>query len=82
MAKKEATMAGTKLAELAKAPRLKGKVCITDEKGITHEYADETAAHTAWKDKLHLLEHRRGAFFVKADAPAPALATPSKSKRS
>jgi hypothetical protein len=79
---------GTKLAELAKANRLKGVVCITDAKGVTHNYPDEAAAYEAWKDRIGSLEHRRGAFFVKEMVPAtptapaaPPLAAP-KPKRS
>lgn len=73
--KKVAASVGTKLAELAEAGRLKGKVCITDAKGVTHEYADEAAAFAAWKDRIGNLEHRRGAFFEKG-APAPATPGP------
>jgi hypothetical protein len=82
MAKMKEATGGTKLAELAKTTRLKGKVCITDEKGVTHEYADEAAAHAAWRDKLHLLEHRRGAFFVKAEERATSSTPAPKSRRS
>jgi hypothetical protein len=65
---KVATVKATKLSEIAKAGKLRGKVCITDARGVTHEYADEQAAYAAWKDNIDSLEHRRGAFFVKAAA--------------
>ena len=55
----------TKLTEIAKA-KLAGKVCITDAKGVTHEFIDETAAFEAWKDRIGSLGFRRGGFFEKA----------------
>jgi hypothetical protein len=82
MAKATKEPMGTKLAEMAKAGRLRGKVCITDSKGVTTEYADEASAYDAWKDRISTLEHRRGAFFVKADEPtAPVSAPTPKPKR-
>lgn len=58
------------LAQLAGAVQLKGKVCITDAKGVTHEYVDEAAAMAAWGGKVGSLEHLRGAFFERAAKPA------------
>ena len=60
-----------KLAELAGAAELHGKVCITDTKGATHEYPNEAAAEADWGDKASRLEHRRGAFFEREpEAPS------------
>ena len=55
----------TKLSELAGATKLRGAVCITDAKGVTHRYETEAMAFEAWRNRIHLLEHRRGAFFAK-----------------
>ena len=61
----------SKLAELAGTAGLRGKVCVTDVKGVTHEYADEAAATAVWDARVGSLEHRRGAFFETAAPPPP-----------
>ena len=53
-----------KLAELAGTAELRGSVCVTDARGVTHQYAKEDDAEEAWGSKVDMLEHRRGAFFV------------------
>ena len=69
----------TKLAELAGAKRLKGAVCVTDAKGVTHHYVDEAAAWAAWQGKP--LEHRRGAFFEAVADPIVILDEPATRRR-
>ena len=58
-----------KLAELAGATELRGKVCVTDTKGTTHLYESEAEAEAAWGHKAGRLEHRRGGFHEKKPAP-------------
>jgi hypothetical protein len=61
-----------KLAELAKAKTLKGKVMITRADGTSRTYATEAEAEKAAATLD--LEHRRGAFFEKPKAaPAPVV---------
>jgi len=61
----------TELAKLAGTSRLRGGVCVTDAKGVTHSYDDEAAAAAVWDSKVGRMEHRRGGFFERAGA-APA----------
>ena len=72
----------TVLAELAGANTLRGKVCVTDAKGITHHYENEEAANDVWGGKVSSLEHRRGAFFEVATKPAPKVEKDTKSSSS
>ena len=72
----------TALAELAGANTLRGKVCVTDAKGITHHYADEAAADAVWGGKVSSLEHHRGAFFEIATKAAPKAAPEKETKSS
>ena len=60
-----------RLAKAAGTSQLKGRVCVTDALGLTTTYADEEAAE-AGVPAGSVIEHRRGAFFVGAKAPAPA----------
>ncbi len=60
-----------KLAEAAGARMLIGKVAVTDTNGVTTVYDDEAAAEKAIPSGA-VVEHRRGAFFIKtAKKPAP-----------
>jgi len=59
-----------KLATLAKTKTLKGKVTVTDTNGVTTTYENEAAAEKATEGQT--VEHRRGAFFIKAEDAEPA----------
>lgn len=70
-----------RLADLAGAKTLTGKVTVTDAKGFTTEHADEATADKAIPPGA-VIKHRRGAFFIEKDEPRieEAPATPSKTK--
>ena len=67
-----------KLAELAKAKKLKGKVAMTNlDTGETRTYEDEASAEAALPKGAEV-SHRRGAFFYKGGKaePEPVAADP------
>lgn len=63
-----------KLAQLAGAKELTGKVQVNGQDGIAHVYEDEAAAEAVWGGQADRLEHRRGAFF-ETGKPKPKATT-------
>ncbi len=72
-----------RLAEIAGATKLTGKVCFTDAGGITHRCEDEAAAEAVIGSKA--VFHHRGAFFeegctVRGYTPPEAKPAPTDAK--